>query len=209
MSRTELRLSASSWHRRWSESGGDRDTPAHCLGGLQCVSVSLNNSPTGEHTSTLTIAVYDKIISLYQGRPVSFDEDRMHVPHRFLDRYEEQELWTPFAYASHLHYPGRPARAICTFTALCSLSVIMVRTAYISLLILTSGQGRIITQIYADKALPDRPADLLRRLSASLDKWKEALPPDIAINPNLQDGAAPPPHVMSLQWVFFLWGCLG
>jgi hypothetical protein len=51
----------------------------------------------------------------------------MHVPHRFLDRYEEQELWTPFAYASHLHYPGRPARAICTFTALCSLSVIMVR----------------------------------------------------------------------------------
>jgi hypothetical protein len=74
---------------------------------------------------------------------------------------------------------------------------------------LTSGQGRIITQIYADKALPDRPAELLRRLSASLDKWKEALPPDIAIDLSPQDGAAPPPHVMSLQWVFLLSGWLG
>ena len=73
----------------------------------------------------LTVVV-DKIISLYQGRPVSFDEEQLHVPHRFLDMYEEQELWTPYAFPNILRYPGAPARAISTFTAFCSLSVIMV-----------------------------------------------------------------------------------
>lgn len=70
----------------------------------------------------------DKIISLYQGRPVSFDEEQLHVPHRFLDMYEEQELWTPYAFPNVLRYPGAPARAISTFTAFCSLAVIMVST---------------------------------------------------------------------------------
>jgi len=70
--------------------------------------------------------VYDKIISLYQGRPVSFDEGRMHVPFRFLDQYEEQELWTPFAFPINRHYPGAPARAMSTFAAYSSLAVIIV-----------------------------------------------------------------------------------
>jgi hypothetical protein len=73
----------------------------------------------------LTVA-YDKIISLYQGRPVSFDESRLRIPHRFLDWYEEQELWTPYAFPGIQGYPGAPARAISTFTAYCSLSVVMV-----------------------------------------------------------------------------------
>lgn len=71
-------------------------------------------------------AVLDKVISLYQGREVSFHEEKMHVPHRFLDMYEERELWMPFAYPVNKPYPGTPARGISTFTALCSLSVIMV-----------------------------------------------------------------------------------
>jgi hypothetical protein len=71
-------------------------------------------------------AAYDKIISLYQGRPVSFDESRLRIPHRFLDWYEEQELWTPYAFPGIQGYPGAPARAISTFTAYCSLSVVMV-----------------------------------------------------------------------------------
>ena len=70
--------------------------------------------------------IIDKIISLYQGRPVSFAEERMHVPHRFVDLYEEQEVWMPFASSSNRHYPGQAARAISTFSALCSLAVIMV-----------------------------------------------------------------------------------
>lgn len=74
----------------------------------------------------VSLIVYDKIISLYQGRPVSFKEQDMHVPHRFLDRYEELELWTPFAFGGSYRYPGSPARAISTFTALCSLSMVLV-----------------------------------------------------------------------------------
>jgi hypothetical protein len=79
-----------------------------------------------DHENNSDGAVYDKIISLYQGRPISFDESRLRIPHRFLDWYEEQELWTPYAFPGIQGYPGAPARAISTFTAYCSLSVVMV-----------------------------------------------------------------------------------
>jgi hypothetical protein len=84
-----------------------------------------------EALANLLIIVYDKIISLYQGRPVSFREQDMHVPHRFLDRYEELELWTPFAFGGSYRYPGSPARAISTFTALCSLSTVLVSFCHV------------------------------------------------------------------------------
>ncbi|WVR04910.1 hypothetical protein IAU60_001922 [Kwoniella sp. DSM 27419] len=131
--------------------------------------------------------VSDKIISLYQGRGVSFESRRMHVPHRFLDRYEEQELWTPFAFPGIHRYPGAPARAISTFTSLCSLSVIM---------------DRVITDIYADKGPNDRPGDHLDRLSNMLERWKVELPVEIAFDP-ASDQAVPPPHVLSLHSVYY------
>ncbi|ORX37075.1 fungal-specific transcription factor domain-domain-containing protein [Kockovaella imperatae] len=132
--------------------------------------------------------IYDKVLSLYQGRPPSFAEDRMHVPHRFLDMYEEYELWTPYAFPTMQAYPGAPARAISTFTSLCSLSVIM---------------GRIITQIYAEKIHLDRPADRLQQLSTSLERWKEALPPPILFDADDKDSLVPPPHVLSLHSVYY------
>lgn len=106
----------------------------------------------------------------------------MHVPHLFLDRYEEQELWTPFAFPGIHRYPGAPARAISTFKSLCSLSVIM---------------DRIITDIYADKGPTHRPGQHLDQLSQSLDRWKAALPLEIAFDPTI-DQPVPPPHVLSL-----------
>lgn len=109
----------------------------------------------------------------------------MHVPHRFLDRYEEQELWTPYAFPGIHRYPGAPARAISTFTSLCSLSVIM---------------ERIIMDIYADKGPSDRPGRHLDRLSTLLYRWRSALPPEIAYDP-VSDQTVPPPHVLSLQCV--------
>lgn len=137
------------------------------------------------HTSGswLMASVYDKIISLYQGRPVSFDEEQMHVSHHFLDTYEEQELWTPYAFPGLHKYPGAPARAISTFSSLCSLSVIM---------------GRIITHIYADRATSGRPADLLFTFSASLDRWNASMPKSIQYEPSSTD-TTPPPHILSLQ----------
>jgi hypothetical protein len=70
--------------------------------------------------------VYDNIISLYQGRAVTLGGSQMHVSHRFLDLFEEQEQWTPYAFPGVQQYPGAPACAISTFTAYCSLAVIMV-----------------------------------------------------------------------------------
>lgn len=101
------------------------------LSGLLLVSVTgVGMVPEADlltaHVSSVGLIVYDKIISLYQGRPVSFKEQDMHVPYRFLDRYEELELWTPFAFGGSYRYPGSPARAISTFTALCSLSMVLV-----------------------------------------------------------------------------------
>ena len=138
--------------------------------------------------------VSDKIISLYQGRSVSFEQDRLHVPPRFLDRYEEQELWTPFAFPGIHRYPGAPARAISTFTALCRLSLIMVSLEFDPRL----WQERIITDIYADRGPLHRPAQHLRCLTESLDRWKQEMPAEIAFDPT-SDGPVPPPHVLSLQ----------
>jgi hypothetical protein len=84
--------------------------------------IDINKASSQDHRSVL-----DKIISLYQGRSVSFPDSQMHVPHRFFDVYEELELWTPFAFGGSHRYKGSPARAISTFKSLCSLSVLLVR----------------------------------------------------------------------------------
>lgn len=141
---------------------------------------------------------YDKIISLYQGRPVSFDESRMRVPHRFFDWYEEQELWTPYAYPGLQRYPGAPARAISTFTSYCSLSVVMVSQSLVDGPKLNP-QGRIITQIYAEKSLPSRQASRLTKLASSLQEWKTGMPTGIDFDPFTAGRSVPPPHVLSLQ----------
>jgi hypothetical protein len=122
----------------------------------------------------------------------------MHVPHRFLDQYEEQELWTPFAFPLNQHYPGAPARAISTFTAYCSLAVIMVSSQRHA--ILGSRQGRIITRVYGEGAKLSHLHEHLRRLSSSLKQWRQTLPPDVEFDPTSQEMLVPPPHVLSLQY---------
>jgi hypothetical protein len=62
-------------------------------------------------------------------------------------------------------------------------------------------QGRIITQIYAEKSLPSRQADRLAKLSKSLDDWKKIMPVEIGFDPFNQEASVPPPHVLSLQYV--------
>ena len=128
----------------------------------------------------------------------------MHVPHRFLDRYEELELWTPFAFGGSYRYPGSPARAISTFTALCSLSTLLVN---ISMGIMsdpdtdTEGnylQGRIISDVYSETKDP-LPERRMRGLSRCLDKWQTELPVEIRYDPTRPEQVVPPPHVLSLQ----------
>jgi hypothetical protein len=102
------------------------------------------------------MVAYDKIISLYQGRPVSFDESRLRIPHRFLDWYEEQELWTPYAFPGIQGYPGAPARAISTFTSYCSLSVVMVSQ---------------IVQSATDLTGPNHHSDIRREILTKSSGW--------------------------------------
>ncbi|KAF7590606.1 hypothetical protein BBP40_002643 [Aspergillus hancockii] len=71
--------------------------------------------------------VVDQIQSLYQGRPPSLQGADTNVPLTFLDRYEELEHWTPFAYSGKLNsrYPGSPAYSMSTFADLCKLSMVL------------------------------------------------------------------------------------
>lgn len=73
--------------------------------------------------------VFDKIISLYQGRTVTLHEFDIKVPPVFFDMYEENEPWTPFAFPSTGVYTSSPSYSVSTFTELCSLSVLMVSPA--------------------------------------------------------------------------------
>lgn len=101
------------------------------FGGASCGLRSVSAQTQLDRSARAHLSVYpvtDKIISLYQGRSVSFRESDLHLPCRFLDWYEEQELWTPYAYGGP-PYQGSQARALRTFTALCKLSLIMVRFA--------------------------------------------------------------------------------
>lgn len=118
----------------------------------------------------------------------------MHVPHRFLDMYEERELWMPFAYPVNKPYPGTPARGISTFTALCSLSVIMVCCLACST---ADTQGRIISEIYK-RHMSEPNVSSMQRIWARLSTWRDSLPEDIKLNPPENVGT-PPPHVLSLQ----------
>lgn len=60
-------------------------------------------------------------------------------------------------------------------------------------------QGRVITQIYAEKSPPSRQASRLTRLAASLQQWKDSMPSDIDFDPFAPGRSVPPPHVLSLQ----------
>jgi hypothetical protein len=146
-------------------------------------------SEEGTSICTLTLfEVMDKIQSLYQGRPVSLQEADTSVPISFLDRFEENENWTPFAdrpEASH-SYQGSPAYSVSTFEALCKLSVIM---------------NQILNHIYAERSF-DRSSDDLSRtledLHSRLESWKRSLASHLQFEPPRSSAIAPPPHVISL-----------
>ncbi|KAK4058201.1 hypothetical protein OIO90_000940 [Microbotryomycetes sp. JL221] len=126
--------------------------------------------------------VFDKIISLYQGRAVTLHEFDLKVPAVFLDHYEEAEPWTPFAFPSTGSYTSSPSYSVSTFTELCSLSVLM---------------GRIISTFYADHTCPD-PLQQLAAFNASLAEWSERLPPFLRFDAADLAQSTPPPHVLSL-----------
>ncbi|KAE9984611.1 hypothetical protein BLS_001986 [Venturia inaequalis] len=88
---------------------------------------------------------FDKIHSMYFGRPVTLQETQMRVPIEFLDDYEELEQWTPLEQLNNAvsadyprpAHPGGPSYSVMTFTAMCKVSVVL---------------GRILNDIYSETA---------------------------------------------------------
>lgn len=127
-------------------------------------------------------------MSLYQGRPVSLQEADTSVPISFLDKFEENEDWTPFAYGSDSHtvHNGGPAYSVSTFTALCELSKIM---------------NQILNSIYAERIFDRSPSDLsqmLDDLHSRMENWNLSLAPHLQFDPLRPRTVMPPPHVLSL-----------
>lgn len=131
----------------------------------------------------------DKIQSLYHGRLPSLQKDDAGVPVEFLDLYEENEQWKPFAYTRDTpdEYNGAPAYSVSTFTALCRLSIIM---------------NSILNQLYAERIMECSPADLSKILNdshASLEIWWQELPIHLHFGTPESSPSIPPPHVLSLK----------
>jgi hypothetical protein len=135
-------------------------------------------------TNTL-LTVVDKIQSLYQGRPVSLQEQECSTSISFLDHYEELEHWKPDAYSTSQVHPGCPAYSVSTFTELCKLSLIM---------------NRILNKVYGERSSKRTPAELaedLKSLHANLDQWHTGLPSHLNYDPS-NASPIPPPNVLSL-----------
>ena len=131
----------------------------------------------------------DKIQSLYHGRLPSLQADDASVPLEFLDMYEENEQWHPFAYATNgdlMKESYGPAFSVSTFSALSQLSVIM---------------NSILNELYAERIMQSTANELsgiLDKLQSSLDEWDKKLPTHLRFDPSSNDGLAPP-HVLSLM----------
>jgi hypothetical protein len=150
--------------------------------------------------------VFDKIHSMYFGRPVTLQETNVRVPIEFLDDYEELEQWTPLEPLNYVNadyetptHPGGPTFSVTTFSALCKLSLTL---------------GRIMNDIYSETvychahntSLPDdsRLFRVMTALDNDLSKWLEELPLEIRFEPWLSGDPlslprTPTPTILSLQ----------
>jgi hypothetical protein len=138
------------------------------------------------------MSVVDKIMSLYQGRPVSLQDADTSVPITFLDKFEENEDWRPFAYATdtNISQGGSPAYSVSTFTALCELSRIM---------------NQILNSIYAERIFDRESTDLsqlLDDLHSKMESWNKSLAEHLRFDPLRPQAVTPPPHVLSLAAIY-------
>jgi hypothetical protein len=146
--------------------------------------------------------VFDKIHSMYFGRPVTLQETCVRVPIEFLDDYEELEQWTPVEALNHINsdyelpkHSGGPSFSVTTFSALCKLSIIL---------------DRILNGIYAERAYSVGSAEnscsvkLMTAMDAHLDQWLAEIPVQIRYEPwstgePLSLRGTPTPTILSLQ----------
>jgi hypothetical protein len=146
--------------------------------------------------------VFDKIHSMYFGRPVTLQETNVRVPIEFLDDYEELEQWTPLEHLNQTApdyeipaHHGGASFSVTTFSALCKLSLIL---------------GRILNTVYSEQAYnvgaSENPCStkMMDVLDENLRLWLAELPPEIRYEPwstgeNLSLRTTPTPTILSLQ----------
>lgn len=111
--------------------------------------------------------VYDKLQSLYTGRPASLDLRHCSVSRDFLDTYEEYEIWSPYVdykvikQAANSTWVPTPIRSVSTFQHFCGLSELV---------------ARVIDRVYALDAHVSVTGTDLAELDDKLREWYVKLP---------------------------------
>jgi hypothetical protein len=136
--------------------------------------------------------VCEKLQSLYLGRPIFIHERDVHVPKKFLDVYEEEEIWS-LVPEPETDVGALPTCGITSFKSLCVLSEIC---------------GDIISSFYAVKAMKERGRKLLNireEINQRLINWNKALPEQVRFTPWIAGAKQVAPiHVIILQSVLDL-----
>jgi hypothetical protein len=124
----------------------------------------------------------DKVHSLYQGRQVSIRMAEIAFPAAFVDKFEEQEYWTPIAYEGRAKAGvfACPVYSVSTFTQLCRLTMVL---------------EEIIECFYGVKSA-EKPKNILleqlHKLHERLKDWHASLPPFLAMDLQEQSPLAEP-----------------
>lgn len=131
-------------------------------------------------------AVFDKVQSIYQGRPVRLRASDNHVPIRFLDDYEELEPFYTGTYSPTPIQLRHPTRSVSTFEQLCKLSILI---------------DRVLCNLYAEGSPTKSAQDLLdtcNSIHADLERWRNDLPQYLVVKLDNPSPSSILPHTLAL-----------
>ncbi|KAF2095606.1 hypothetical protein NA57DRAFT_11696, partial [Rhizodiscina lignyota] len=154
--------------------------------------------------------IFDKVHSMYLGRPVTLQEAECQVPIELFDNLEELEQWTPVEQGNHIDsdypmpkHPGATTYSVTSFSAHCGLNVIL---------------NRILNHIYANTTFGNANSvqlgtkdysQILEDISGDLDAWVGVTETSIRYEPWRTPEPAtltriPAPSVLSISCMFHL-----
>lgn len=145
---------------------------------------------------------WDKIISLYLGRMPAFTPATDDVPLDFMDDYSDTDHWAPYygetpANGIASAFVPRPGYVVSCFRQLCKLCIIL---------------NDLMQGIYSSSAQPTRTHEDTEagtsessfiKISRDLREFWVSLPEHLRVDPNQVRGIAPPPHIMSLNLLYY------
>jgi hypothetical protein len=135
---------------------------------------------------------WDKMISLYLGRPPSLQHTMVSPPQVMFDDSGENEMWVPFGTAQEgtpWKYPPTAAHSTSCFMAMCRLSVIF---------------NEILIHMY-DPLGQNTESEMrmcLHGQEAALQQWWDDLPPYLRIDPVTLPSLSPPSHIVTMNCLY-------